>query len=277
MSILRAVLTGAILAIGISPGASQTKLEELQKQGYANLAVANEPPITEVKPDGTVTGGAVEVARAALKLMGVNDVTPVVSPFGAMIPGLAAKRFDIITAGMFMRPERCEAILFSEPDICDAQGILTTKENAEKLRSYADIAAAKIKVGVIPGSHGQREARAAGVGDAFMTSVPDVQAGLKLLQDKRIEAYLLPGMSLTDLKKKAADENLVVVAPLGGSKVSCAGAGFRKEDVALRDAYDVALKKLKSSGEFEKILKSFGIDSKLALTTTRAQLCQGPN
>src|SRR5690606_21125878 len=118
---------------------------------------------------------------------------------------------------------------------------------------------------------------AAGVQDAVVTPVPDIQAGLKLLQDKRIDAYLLPGMSLADLKKKANDDNLVVVAPLGGSQVTCAGAGFRKEDVALRDAYDAALKELKDSGEFAKILEGFEMNPKLAMTTTREQLCGGSN
>ena len=162
MSMIKNLVAGAFLVASVTAAAAQTTVEDLTKQGYARLAVANEPPITEVKPDGTVTGGAVEIARATLKLMGVNDVTAVVSPFGGMIPGLQASRFDMITAGMFMRPERCQAILFSEPDICDAQGILTTKANAEKLKSYADIVSAGIKIGVIPGSHGQREARGHG-------------------------------------------------------------------------------------------------------------------
>lgn len=275
--IVKGLIAGTVLAVGISAAIAETTVEALKKQGYARLAVANEPPITEVKPDGTVTGAAIEVARATLKRMGVEDVTAVVSPFGAMIPGLQASRFDMITAGLFMRPERCKAVAYSEPDICDAQGLLTTKENAEKLKSYGDVQSAGIKIGVIAGSHGQREARAAGIQDAVMTAVPDIQSGVKLLQDKRIDAYLLPGMSLTDLHKKANDSNLVVIAPLGGSKVTCAGAAFRKEDVALRDAYDAALKELKDSGEFAKILEGFGMNPQLALSSSREKLCEGAN
>lgn len=272
----RAFLAALLFVGGSAVSHAQTTVEGLKEQGYARIAVANEPPITEVKPDGSVTGGAVEVARAVLQKMGVEDVTAVVSPFGAMIPGLQARRFDMITAGMFMRAERCQAILFSEPDICDAQGILTSKAN-EGITSYADVMKAGLRLGVIPGSHGQREARAAGLTDAMMTPVPDIQSGVKLLQDKRIDAYLLPGMSLADLHRKAGDDNLVIVAPLGGSSVTCAGVGFRKEDVALRDAYDVALKELKDSGEFKKILDGFGMNAELAMTTSREKLCGGPN
>lgn len=267
-----AVLLGTTFA-----ASAQSSLEQMKAQGHARIAVANEPPITEVKPDGTVTGAAVEVARAALKKMGVPDISATVTPFNGMIPGLQAKRFDMITAGLKMRAQRCEAILFSEPDICDAQGLLIKKNGAKQPRSYADVVAMKARLGVLPASDGQREARSAGITDNMTMSVPDVQSGLKLLQDGRIDAYLLPVLSLEDLAKKSGDANLEVVAPVAGSAVNCAGVGFRKDDVALRDAYDAALKDLKASGEFDTIMKRFGLNPDLAKKTNRQQLCGRPN
>lgn len=274
----RPVTLSIALLLGSTFAASaQSSLEQMKAQGHARIAVANEPPITEVKPDGTVTGAAVEVARAALKKMGVPDVSATVTPFNGMIPGLQAKRFDMITAGLKMRAQRCEAILFSEPDICDAQGLLIKKNGQKRPRSYAEVVSMKARLGVLPASDGQREARSAGVTDDMTMSVPDVQSGLKLLQDGRIDAYLLPVLSLEDLAKKSGDANLEVVAPVAGSAVNCAGVGFRKDDVALRDAYDAALKDLKASGEFDTIMKRFGLNPDLAKKTNRQQLCGGPN
>jgi polar amino acid transport system substrate-binding protein len=183
----------------------------------------------------------------------------------------------MITAGLKMRAQRCEAILFSEPDICDAQGLLIKKNGTKKPRSYSEIVSMKARVGILPASDGQREARAAGVTDDMAMQVPDIQSGLKLLQDGRVDAYLLPVLSLEDLAKKSGDSNLEVVSPVGGSAVNCAGVGFRKDDVALRDAYDVALKELKDSGEFDKIMTSFGLNPNLAKQTDRKKLCGGPN
>ncbi len=274
---LSAVLGTALLAVSAVPSNAQSTLEQMKAQGHARIAVANEPPITEVKPDGTVTGAAVEVARATLKKMGVPDVSATVSPFNGMIPGLQAKRFDMITAGLKMRAQRCEAILFSEPDICDAQGILVKKNGAKTPKSYADILSMRARLGLLPASDGQREARAAGITDDMTVLVPDIQSGLKLLQDGRIDAYLLPVLSLEDLAKKSGDANLEVIAPVGGSAVNCAGVGFRKDDVALRDAYDAALKDLKSSGEFDTIMRRFGLNPDLAKQTNRQKLCGGPN
>jgi polar amino acid transport system substrate-binding protein len=266
-----------LLLMLIDVGFAQSTLEQMRAHGHARIAVANEPPITEVKPDGTVTGAAVEVARAALKKIGVPDISATVSPFNGMIPGLQAKRFDMITAGLKMRAQRCEAILFSQPDICDAQGMLIKKNGAKKPRSYADVLAMKARLGVLPASDGQAEGRKAGIADDMTVLVPDVQSGLKLLQDGRIDAYLLPVLSLEDLAKKSGDPNLEVVAPAGGSAVNCAGVGFRKEDVALRDAYDAALMELKRSGEFDSIMRRFGLNPDLAKQTDRQKLCGGPN
>lgn len=278
MKRLQPVWLSIALLFGMTvAGSAQSLLDQMKKEGHARIAVANEPPITEVKPDGSVSGAAVEVARAALKRMGVPDISATVTQFNGMIPGLQAKRFDMITAGLKMRPQRCEAILFSEPDICDAQGLLIRKDGAKKPRSYADVLAMKARLGVLPASDGQREARSAGITDDMTMSVPDIQSGLKLLEDGRIDGYLLPVISLEDLAKKSGDSNLEVIAPVAGSAVNCAGVGFRKEDTNLRDAYDAALKEIKESGEFDVIMKRFGLNPNLAKQTNRQKLCGGPN
>jgi polar amino acid transport system substrate-binding protein len=266
-----------VLAMIAMASAQALTLEEMRKEGHARIAVANEPPITEVKPDGTVTGAAVEIARAVLRKLGVPDISATVVPFNSMIPGLQAKRFDMITAGLKMRAQRCEAILFSEPDICDSQGLLVRKNNPKRITSYSDVVRLKAKIGVLPASDGQREARSAGVTDDMTMAVPDIQSGLKLVQDGRIDAYLLPVLSLEDLVRKAQDPSLEVIAPIGGSKINCAGVGFRKTDEALRGAYDVELKREKDSGEFDAIMQRFGLNPELAKRTTRTELCGGPN
>ena len=46
--------------------AESDTLKRLKKQGYATVAVANEPPYSDIKTDGYVTGAAPDVARAVL-------------------------------------------------------------------------------------------------------------------------------------------------------------------------------------------------------------------
>lgn len=254
--------------------AGDDKLQELKDQGFARVAIANEPPFTAVAADGKVSGAAPDVAREIFKRLGVPEIVASISEYGAMIPGLQAHRHDVITAGLFMKPERCAAVAYSEPILCDAEALLVKKGNPMGFKSYADIAAnPDARLGAPGGGTEEKLALDAGVPRDRVIVVPDGQSGLKMLQDGRIDAYSLPVLSINDLMKKANDPNLEVIAPVQGAPVYCDGAAFHKDDVALRDAFDVELKKLKESGEFAKIIEPYGFSAQAAMSTTREKLC----
>lgn len=271
------VLAGALLVVsvaGISAPAAADTLEELKAQGFARLAIANEPPWTEVKPDGKVSGAAVEVARAVLAKLGVGDVVASISEYGAMIPGLQAGRFDLVTAGLFIKPERCAAVIFSEPDLCDAEAFAVKAGNPGGFMTYADIAASdSAKVGAPGGGTEERLALEAGVPRDRVIVVPDGSSGIKMLQDGRIDVYALPTLSLNDLVAKAGDSGIEVVTPIAGTPIYCAGAAFRKDDTAFRDAYDEVLAEMKKNGEFAGIIEPFGFPAEAASMVTREELC----
>lgn len=274
----RAALIVALAAGGAGPAGAQDALEQLRRQGFARIAIANEPPYTQVNPDGTVSGAGPDLARAVMRRLGVGDVQASVSEYGAMIPGLQARRFDLVNAGLFMRPERCRAVAYSAPDLCDAEAFAVKAGNPLRLASFADVAKnPNARIGVPGGGTEERLALQAGVPRDRVVAAPDGQSGLKMLQDGRIDAYSLPILSINDLLRKAGDRTLEVVAPVQGAPVSCAGTAFRKQDAALRDAYDKALEEMKQSGEFARIIEPYGFDAKLAMSTGREQLCGGPN
>ncbi|OJU83123.1 MAG: ectoine/hydroxyectoine ABC transporter substrate-binding protein EhuB, partial [Shinella sp. 65-6] len=194
--------------------------------------------------------------------------------YGAMIPGLQAGRHDVITAGLFMKPERCAAVAYSEPILCDAEAFALKKGNPLALKSYKDIADnPDAKIGAPGGGTEEKLALEAGVPRDRVIVVPDGQSGLKMLQDGRIDVYSLPVLSINDLVSKANDPGIEVVAPVEGAPVYCDGAAFRKGDEALRDAFDVELAKLKESGEFAKIIEPYGFSAAAAMSTTREKLC----
>ena len=265
----------ALAAVFSAPAlADDGKLDQLKEQGFARIAIANEPPFTAVGADGKVSGAAPDVARAIFKKLGVDDVAASISEYGAMIPGLQARRHDAITAGLFMKPERCQAVAYSEPVLCDAEAFLLPKGNPKGFQSYADIAAnPDAKIGAPGGGTEEKLALEAGVPRDRVIVVPDGQSGLKMLQDGRIDVYSLPVLSISDLMAKAADPNLEMVAPVVGAPVYCDGAAFRKEDTALRDAFDVELAKMKESGEFAAIVEPYGFSAAAAMSTSRAALC----
>ncbi|WP_323007068.1 ectoine/hydroxyectoine ABC transporter substrate-binding protein EhuB [Pseudorhodobacter sp.] len=268
----KTLLTIALLAMPLP--ALADKLDSLKEQGFARIAIANEPPFTAVAADGSVSGAAPDVAREIFQRLGVPEVVASISEYGAMIPGLQARRFDVITAGLFMKPERCAAVAYSEPVLCDAEALLLPKGNPKGFKSYADIAAdSTAKIGAPGGGTEEKLALEAGVPRDRVIVVPDGQSGVKMLQDGRIDAYSLPVLSISDLMAKAADPNLEMFAPVVGAPVYCDGAAFNKDDTALRDAFDVELAKLKASGEFAAIVEPYGFSAAAAISTSRAQQC----
>lgn len=270
-----AAAASALTALAALPAsADDNRLEELKAQGFARVAIANEPPFTAVAADGKVSGAAPDVAREIFKRLGVEDIVASISEYGAMIPGLQAGRHDVITAGLFMKPERCAAVAYSEPVLCDAEAFALKKGNPLNLKSYKDIADnPDAKIGAPGGGTEEKLALEAGVPRDRVIVVPDGQSGLKMLQDGRIDVYSLPVLSINDLVSKANDPSIEVVAPVEGAPVYCDGAAFRKGDEALRDAFDVELAKMKESGDFAKIIEPYGFSAAAAMSTTREKLC----
>ncbi|SHJ85701.1 ectoine/hydroxyectoine ABC transporter substrate-binding protein EhuB [Aureimonas altamirensis] len=274
--IRRAILGVSLSALALSalPAQAQEALDALKEQGFARIAIANEPPFTAVNPDGSVSGAAPDVARAVFKRLGVDDVVASISEYGAMIPGLQARRFDAVTAGLFMKPERCAAVAYSEPVLCDAEAFLLKAGNPHGLKSYKDIADnAELRIGAPGGGTEERLALEAGVPRDRVIVVPDAQSGLTMLQQGRIDVYSLPVLSINALVKQANDTSLEVVAPVEGAPVYCDGAAFRKDQTELRDAFDRELAAIKASGEFAQIIEPYGFSAEAAMSTTREKLC----
>ena len=268
----KTLLTLALLAAPAS--VMGETLDDLKAQGFVRIAIANEPPFTAVAADGKVSGAAPDVAREIFTRLGVPEVVASISEYGAMIPGLQAGRHDAITAGLFMKPERCEAVAYSEPVLCDAEAFLVPKGNPKGFKSYADIAAdPTATIGAPGGGTEEKLALEAGVPRERVIVVPDGQSGLKMVQDGRIDVYSLPVLSISDLLTKANDPNLEKISPVEGAPVYCDGAAFRKEDTALRDAFDAELAKMKESGEFAAIIEPYGFSAAAAMSTSRAKLC----
>jgi polar amino acid transport system substrate-binding protein len=93
---------------------AETTLERIKRAGEIRIGFANEAPFGYQTPDGKLTGEAPEVGKAVLKQLGITKVEGVLTEFGALIPGLRAGHFDMIAAGMYITPQRCKQVQFSQ-------------------------------------------------------------------------------------------------------------------------------------------------------------------
>lgn len=267
-------LAGALVTMAaVSPSSADT-LENLRKQGYATVAVANEPPYSDIKSDGYVTGAAPDIARAVMKKLGVPDLKAQVMPYGSMIPALLAKRVDMATTGLYIKPNRCESIIFSEPDLCGAEAFAVAKGNPLNIHTYEDIAAnGDVTMTTCAGCAEELYATERGVKAGQIKVFTDPPSGMKMLQQGRVDVFALSGLGTQELVKKLNDPSLEIVMPVKGVPMGCAGAAFNPEDTAFREAYDKALAELKESGEFATIIEPYGFSPAATLEVKRADFC----
>ncbi|MBR2567793.1 MAG: ectoine/hydroxyectoine ABC transporter substrate-binding protein EhuB [Paenibacillus sp.] len=265
----------------VEQSGEEDTLAKLKAQGYVTVGFANENPYAYKTADGELTGEAVEIARVILKRLGINEIRGELTEFSSLIAGLQAKRFDLITAGMFIREDRCEAVLFANPEYSIGEGIAVKKGNPLKLNSYASIADNKdAKIAVMAGAVEIEYLKASGVTDKQMVIVPDQDAAISALQSDRADAITMTGPSLQSRLAAAGDDSLERVMDfeqpiVDGKSVRGYGAtAFRMEDTSLRDAFNEELEKMKESGELLEILQQFGFtEQELPGDITTAELC----
>ncbi|GEC89234.1 ectoine/hydroxyectoine ABC transporter substrate-binding protein EhuB [Brevibacillus brevis] len=253
------------VAGGNTTESGQDTLKKAKSQGFVTVGFANEKPYAYATPDGKLTGEAVEVARVILKRMGINEMNGVLTEFGSLIPGLKAKRFDIITAGMYITPKRAQEVAFANPEYSIGEALAVKKGNPLGLKSYKDIAAKpQAKVAVMSGGIETEYLEKSGVKKEQMVLVPDQPSAIAALQAGRADAITMTGPSLQAMLESAKDDQLervmdFVQPEIEGKSVRGYGAAaFRKEDEAFVKAYNEELQKLKESGELLEILKPFG-------------------
>jgi polar amino acid transport system substrate-binding protein len=222
------------------PDDRRSTLERLREAGVVRVGYANEAPYAfRDTASGRVTGEAPEIARVVFEAMGVEEVEGVLTEFGALIPGLQAGRFDVIAAGMYITPERCGQVAFSEPTYAVGEGFVVREGNPLNLHSYGDVRdTPEATLGVVAGAIESRYARAVGVPDNRVVAFPDALAALAGVRAGRVSAYAATALTVQNLLGKDSvglEQALPFQDPvIDGEMVKGYGAfAFRQDDEAL--------------------------------------------
>lgn len=257
-------------------------LERAQHAGVVRVGFANEAPYAYLDPaSGELTGEAPVVARAVLQRLGVGRVEGVLTEFGSLIPGLQAGRFDLIAAGMYITPRRCEQVGFSNPSYRSSAAMLVRSGNPAGLHSYADVARAGVTIGVVTGAIERTYALAAGVAADRVSVFPDATTALEAVAAGRITGFAATGLTVNDLLRKAGDPSLARATPFAdpivdGKPTPGYGAfAFRREDEPFRIAFDRELAALIGTPEHLAMVAPFGITAaELPGDATAIALCE---
>ena len=279
-------LCTSVLMLAACSDKGTDTLARARKEGRMRLGFANEAPFAfRQAKSGDLTGEAPAVARATLAKLGVPETQGVLTEFGSLIPGLRAGRFDVIAAGMYITPERCKQVLFSEPSYCVREALLVHRQNPLGFHSYEDLAkTSAARVAVVAGTVELKYAKDAGVPIERLHVFPDPPSALEALLAGRVQAYAATSLTVNDLLRKRPGAPLTAAAPFaqpsedGKLALGCGAFAFRPEDRALRDAFDQELKRVLGSPEHLAMVEPFGFDTTTAVAgSTRDELCGAPN
>ena len=279
------VMTPAVLAGcgGSTSTSSENLLDQLRKAGVIRIGFANEAPYGYADSSGKLTGEAPTVAKAVMQKLGVPNLEGVLTEFGALIPGLNANRIDMIAAGMFITPQRCQAILFSNPDYLATEALAVKAGNPHNLTDYKSLAAnPHVVVGAESGAVEGPWLQQSGVPSSRIQHFPDGPTGIQALASGRVDAFALTAISLEYLIKTGGYRNLEVTSPFipvigGQKKLTAGGYGFRKSEASLVTQFNQQLAAIQQSGELLKLVEPFGFTGATvtgAYQVTTAQVCK---
>jgi polar amino acid transport system substrate-binding protein len=260
--------------------ADMSTLEQIQEAGKIKVGYANEAPYAYQDESGNLTGEAPEIARAVLAEMGVTEIEGVLTEFGSLIPGLQAGRFDMIAAGMYIRPERCEQIAFSDPTYGIGEGFVVAEGNPMGLASYDDVLNnPDATLGVVAGAVEQGYAEALGIPEKQVEIFPDAPSAVEAVKAGRIDAYGGTSLTVQDMVDKSqggVERAKDFVDPMiDGESVKGYGAfGFRQEDEEFRNAFNEQLQAYLGTPEHLETVRPFGFtENDLPGDATAEQLC----
>ncbi|GHD89465.1 ectoine/hydroxyectoine ABC transporter substrate-binding protein EhuB [Streptomyces naganishii] len=275
---------GALGAAGCSRVATASTREggdllgRLRAQGVVRLGIAGEIPFGYIDKDGRLTGEAPELARVIFKRLGVDRVQPVPTEFGSLIPGLNSQQFDVVAAGMYVNPDRCEQVIFADPDYQMLDAFIVRKGNPLGLHSYQDVVRRKAKFATGTGYAEIQYAVEAGYKQGDILIVPDQVAGLNAVEAGRVDVFAGTALTVREVVKKSSKaEATKPFAPLvkGEPHVDGGAFAFRPTETRLRDAFNAELHRMKKSGELLRILRPFGFTKEEMTDLTAKELCGG--
>lgn len=226
------------------------------------VGIAGEVPYSYLDDEGNPTGATVALAEKIFGDMGYEVEAELVD-WDNLIPGLNAERFDAISAGMSITPERCEEAAFAEPEIMYTTALVVEEGNPFGVEDLDDVLAAQeageditlttLTAGIEAGYATELGLDYDGVGSA--------DEGIEMVEGGRADVFAMTAISLNQMASET--ESLEVTEPFvqeidGVLQYGAGSTVFRQNDTERLNEYNEHLAELKSSGELGEILGEFG-------------------
>jgi polar amino acid transport system substrate-binding protein len=239
-------------------------LDEARDGATIRVAYADEAPYAYTGDDGAVTGQSVDTQLYLLEQLGIkaDQIEWKLTEWDSLITGLGTNH-DIVIAGMYVTPERCEAVAFANPDYVMPDALMTLAGNPGGYTDFNSMAGTDGVVGVMNGTSEHEIAD-----QIYDEGRINVQANLDSLI-LELKAGRCDAIALTsaNLRLAAADdpelevsEGFWLVDPATGEDIIGAGAAvFQPSDADFRDAVNDELEKLLGdTAKWEELTGPYG-------------------
>lgn len=255
------VILVLMLCISIFAGCSSSNkgkddsLDSVKKAGVLKVGLSDDYPPMEFrdKDSNKDAGFDIDVANAVAKKLGVK-LKIVTNAYDGIFLALNSKKFDYVQSTVSITDERKKKMLFSDPYINGGCAIFL-KSGDNSIKSPDDL---KGKVVGCQAGTTSQEALSKLSGLKDVKKYEATTDAFLDLQNGRIEALVADPMVGDYYMVKNPGKYKKVEKYLGKEPI---GAAFRKNDKALRDAYQKAYDELKKDGTISKISNNwFGYD-----------------
>jgi|AntRauTorcE11898_2_1112593.scaffolds.fasta_scaffold00106_28 polar amino acid transport system substrate-binding protein len=259
---------------------AETTLERIADENAIRVAVANEQPYGYIDKDGSLTGEAPTIAREI-----VRRIDPEIQmegesvDWGDLIPTLQDGTVDVIAAGMFITPQRCRQVAFTDPTYVVGESFLVAAGNPKDLSDYHSVSKnPDAKVALVAGTVEYNFAMDAGIPAERAILYRDFTRAVDALEAGDVDAVGLTSLTARSLARRVGDGRFEATPQfypvIDGEEQKGYGAfAFRKGDEAIVEAFNRELDKFIGSDEHWAMVEEFGFAPDMEPDMSAEQLC----
>ena len=234
----------------------QVPNSELVKAGTLTMSVnPTLPPMQFVDQQGQLRGMRVDLGNEIARRLCLQAENVRVE-FAAMIPGLAARRWDMINTGMFYTEER-QRLMYLVRYEQQAISVSVPRGNPRNIRRLEDLAG--LRVGVEQGGFEFRrttdmanDLRARGLAPLQVRAFDNFAVSFQALRAGQLDAAIS-----IDSTAKEYDDRGEFTRAISGLYGTPINFGFRSKPLA--EAVARTLTAMKADGSFQALLDRFGV------------------
>lgn len=250
-----------ILAAASAPSfaAAQSVLDEVKQRGELRVAGVLYRPLISPRPSGEYVGMDVEVMKRMATDLGVK-LNIINSEWATAVAGIEGKKWDIVPA-LCITDKRKEVVDFSESYITIGATLTALKGNPKGLTSVEAFNRPEVVFAVPGGSWSENVAKEVAPKATLKTFGQSTSADLiQEVVAGRADAVVLDTPIQTTVALAAFGDKLQIVPghdkPLD-VRACKVGYAYFKGDQKMKEYMDSFTKKLRDSGELEKLIKTF--------------------